>query len=69
MPSNFDLKTKLEPQNPRKAERLQTGHPGYGDEMAAAGYATLDHASSGDGYGNKERRGLAPDANYAKRYC
>jgi hypothetical protein len=36
-------------------------------EQLAAGYATLDQASTGE-YSDKERRGLSRDANYPRRY-
>lgn len=68
MPGNGDLKIKLDPQNSRKAERRQIDHPSDGVDAGRAGYSVLDRAST-DEYSGKERKGLAENANYPRRYC
>lgn len=67
MPGNFDNKIECEPQNERQAKRTPYERVGGGTEKAHAGYQTLDLASTSE-YGDKERKGLAPDANYPRRY-
>jgi len=64
---NCDLKIEVEAQNPRKRERTMYEAPSGDREQFAAGYASLDQSSQ-DEFGKKERRGLAPDANYPRRY-
>lgn len=64
---NDDLKIEVEPQNDRGTAR-RFCDPVKGDRaMLEAGYSTLDHAPT-DTYSSKERRGLARDANFARRY-
>lgn len=64
---NGDLRIEVEPQNSRgTADRKQEAVKGDVAQLRA-GYATLDQADNGE-YGNKERRGLARDANWPKRY-
>ncbi|MFT3987183.1 hypothetical protein [Aestuariivirga sp.] len=67
MPGNFDNTIKCEPQNERQAKRTPYERAGSGEEGAHAGYTTLDLASTSP-YGDKERKGLAPNANYPRRY-
>lgn len=63
---NDDLKIELEPQTEKySADRFPK--PVKGKDAGLAGYTTLDQAST-DEYGNKERRGLSRDANFARRY-
>lgn len=64
--SNGDNRIKLEPQRPQATDmgKAVTGQR----EQLAAGYHTLDRAPVGD-YTHKERKGLAPDANYPRRHC
>ena len=68
MPGNGDLKIKVEPQNPRKAERKSQDAVTDSRAQLGSGYATLDRAST-DEYGVKERQGLSRNANYPRRYC
>jgi hypothetical protein len=62
-----DLKIEVEPQNKRGTE-CRYCDPVKGDRAAfEAGYTTLSQAST-EPYSSKERRGLARDANFARRY-
>lgn len=64
---NDDLKIEVEPQNER-GTACRSCEPVKGDRAALeAGYTTLSQAST-DPYSSKERRGIARDANYARRY-
>lgn len=64
---NDDLKIEVEPQNDRGSERPFPKSVKDGKDAALAGYTTLDQASHEE-YSAKERRGLARDANYPRRY-
>lgn len=64
---NGDLKIEVKPQNDRDTARRKQEPVGSGEAMARAGYQTLDQAETGE-YSSKERRGLARDANYPRRY-
>lgn len=64
---NDDLKIEVEPQNKRNTDR-SFPDPVKGDRASLeAGYTTLEQAPT-DPYSKKERRGLARDANFARRY-
>lgn len=54
---NCDLRYELEAVNPRKRERNEMEAVKGKREQLAAGYATLDQAST-EPYSDKERRGL-----------
>lgn len=64
---NHDLKIEVEPQRAEEKRRMPEPVRGQRD-MLEAGYATLDQAETSGDFIRKERRGLARDANYPRRY-
>ena len=64
---NHDRRVKSEPNHGRSDERRQQQPVKPGRDSLAAGYTTLDQAST-EPYEQKERRGLGRDANYSTRY-
>jgi hypothetical protein len=62
---NHDLRFEADPQ--RETERRMPKAVKGDREQLAAGYATLDQAST-EPYSEKERRGTFRDANYSRRY-
>ncbi len=63
---NNDLRIKADFQRAEDKRRMPEPVKGQRD-MLEAGYATLDQADTGE-YNKKERRGLARDANYPRRF-
>ncbi|HNX05006.1 MAG TPA: hypothetical protein PKI32_05865 [Opitutales bacterium] len=64
---NDDLKIEVEPQNKRGTDRSFPDKVEGDRASLAAGYTTLSQADT-DPYSSKERRGIARDANFARRY-
>ncbi|MEN6302257.1 MAG: hypothetical protein ABFD96_05990 [Armatimonadia bacterium] len=64
---NHDLRIKVDLNGAEEKRRMPEPVKGQRD-MLEAGYATLDQAETSGDFISKERRGLARDANYPRRY-